>query len=444
MSEMIIRHVNVIPMDHNGVLENQRVEIVDGMITVLAPETAEADPEQNLKEIDGTGCFLIPGLMDMHVHLCDDVDYQSYLPYGVTTVRNMWGPVASNALRDQIARGEVVGPNIFNCSPIMDGDPPARPADEHNITLKTPEEAVAAVKQAQEDGFDYIKVYDNLPSDIYLAIMKTARELGLPVAGHVPHQVGIETVVEQGQASIEHQMYVSPEDVDLLLGSQTWLCVTHLVHALMDLSTITQEEIDVRYQDPRRKFVSKDTLDMWDMFRDLEKTRAMMKSFHDKTPFIVKTLENVTHENSQRFHAAAQEKGLKYLLGTDTPNPFLYPGSSIHDEMAALVKDFGSTPFQVLQMGTVYAAEWLGCAETAGSIAVGKQADLVLLTGNPLEDITQTANIKGVVKSGRWLGKQELDQVMEDLAAFYAAEAEKKAKEAEEAEAQADEKASTD
>lgn len=422
MEPLIIRHVNVVTMDQEGVLEDQQVRIENGLITAITPET-NGTGDLTAKQIDGTELYLIPGLTDMHVHLIDQVDYQSYLPYGVTTVRNMWGPVESNTLRDKINKGEVLGPNLFNCSPIMDGDPPARPVDEHNITLKTPEEAVTAVKQAKEDGFDYIKVYDNLPLDIYLAIMKTSKGLGMPVAGHVPYQVGIEAVIEQGQASIEHQMYVSPDHLDLLQEGDTWVCVTHLVHDLMDLSVITQEEIDHRFLDPRRQYLSKENLDMWDIYRDLEKARTMYESFHEKVPYILALLENVTKENSKRFHTAAQEKGLKLLLGTDTPNPFLYPGYSLHDEMAALVRDFGWTPFQVLQMGTVFAAEFLRCLDTAGSITKGKQADLVLLAGNPLEDISQTANIKAVIKSGQYLHKDTLDQILEHLASSYAAEA---------------------
>ncbi len=165
------------------------LRIHQGQIASIEQETAESD-------FDCDGCFVLPGLIDMHVHFPPTlaVGQQQqfsllFLAHGVTRVRDAGtADLSAFALRDRISNGTLVGPQIMSCGPIIDGDPPAFPT---NVCAETPEQASEAVRIAADEGADCIKVYNMLPGPAFEAIMTAADELGLPVMGHVPHNVGL-------------------------------------------------------------------------------------------------------------------------------------------------------------------------------------------------------------------------------------------------------------
>ena len=169
----------------------------------------------------------------MHMHLSSKGDLDLYLPNGVTTIRNMWGAPEFNTWRDQISAGELTGPNVFNCGQIMDGDPPVRPADTYNVTLNTPAEGRSEVFRMKGEGYDFIKVYTNLPLDIYDAIAVASKECGMNFIGHVPRAVEFEHVVEAGQHSVEHMSYVTMEDIEIAARSGIWICPTVIVQNMI-------------------------------------------------------------------------------------------------------------------------------------------------------------------------------------------------------------------
>lgn len=113
------------------------------------------------------------------------------------------------------------------------------------------------------------------------------------------------------------------------------------------------------------------------------------------------------------------EGGARLLVGTDTPNPFVVPGFSVHEELQNLV-DAGLTPYEALRTGTRDAAEFMGVLNEAGTISVGKRADLILLESNPLESITNARSRVGVMVRGRWYTANDLQKRLDALAASYA------------------------
>ncbi|MFW6079877.1 MAG: amidohydrolase family protein [Gemmatimonadota bacterium] len=190
--------VNVVPMTGPEALSDRTVIVRDGRIDAIGPRE-ETEIPADAERIDADGRFLLPGLIDMHVHL-SRADIDAYLAAGITTVRNMWGTPTVAQLRAEAAEGALV-PTIFSAGPGLDGDPPYWP---NSVVVEEADAAAEAVERQAADGWDFIKVYNSLEPGPYDAIIERARELGVTVVGHTPRPVGLERALEAGQASIEH------------------------------------------------------------------------------------------------------------------------------------------------------------------------------------------------------------------------------------------------
>jgi hypothetical protein len=188
--------VTVIPMDSERHLLHQTVVIRDGLIAELGPSAAVEVPA-SAERIDGTGLYLMPGLIDSHVHLRDPSELLSYLAHGVTTVVQLSGPSGNipnvEELRERVGRGEILGPTIYMSGRILDGDPPIFPGV--STIVRTPDEAREAVIAQLSAGVDVIKVYNNLRTDELQAVTSVAHELGLTVWGHIPRIDGRATAL---------------------------------------------------------------------------------------------------------------------------------------------------------------------------------------------------------------------------------------------------------
>src|SRR3990172_12229274 len=212
-------NVNVIPMDSERVLENQTVIVRDGVIELIGSSDQIEVPREALI-VDGRGKYLMPGLVDMHVHIQFEDDMLLWVANGVTSVRNMWGNTGKMlqfgfpdqlALRKQIEQGALFGPTIYTAGPVMEGSPAFHPLAE---VFDTPEAARESVAWQKAQGYDFIKVYDHLSPEVYQAIIAAARENDIPVIGHVPFAVGLDGVFASGQLTIEHLTgYIYPDAV---------------------------------------------------------------------------------------------------------------------------------------------------------------------------------------------------------------------------------------
>lgn len=362
--------VDVVPMDAPLVLHGQTVVTQGGRILMLGP-SGDVEVPAAARVIDGSGRWLVPGLADMHVHM-ERADVAEYLRYGITSVRNMWGTPSVAGLAAEIEDGELAGPTIYSTSPGLDGTPPTWPFTR---VVLDPADAEAAVAEQQAEGWRAIKVYQQLTRDVYTAIVDAAAARNLPVMGHVPHRVGLEGVLEARQHSIEHLGGIA-EHVTTVggRGTQAWRAI--------DETKVSGAATMIRQAGT------------W-VCPTLAVHRVLMQRYSaSEQEAIVRNQQRVLRE------LAAMNVGL--LVGTDSGIDATQPGISLHDELAEWVSA-GLEPYQALRAATADAARFLGEEAEFGQVAIGMRADLVLVSGNPLEDVRVLAAPDGVMLRGAWL-----------------------------------------
>jgi imidazolonepropionase-like amidohydrolase len=404
--------VTVLPMDCERLLPHQTVVVAGERIVAVGPVEEIPVPAQATR-IHGRGAYLLPGLADMHVHLGEDVAPVLFLANGVTTVRNMWGGASHLKLRDRIARAELLGPTVITSGPILDGAP------SRYTVVATADEATRAVAAQHADGYDFVKVYNNLEPVAYDAILAAAARYGMPVAGHVPRPVGLPRVLASGQRSIEHlRGYVSPTgrgnlpDEDAVPGlaaltrdAGVWNCPTLVLREHQ-----VPEQVERLNTCPEARFLPPRLLARWRASWAEDRTRASAADW---------ARMREANRRRQQLVKAFHDTGARLLLGTDAPNPGVLPGFAVHDELRQFV-EAGLTPYAALRAGTADAAEFLGAAGEFGVVATGARADLLLLEGNPLADLRHAARPLGVMVGGRWLPRQDLEGFLDDLATSIA------------------------
>ncbi len=411
--------VHVLPMTPGvGVLPNHTVLVRGGRIAMIGPAGDVQVPPGALR-IEGEGRYLMPGLADMHVHLEYSRDpelLKLFLANGVTTVRSMDGRPYILGWKRAVAAGELLAPTIYTAGPLLDGDPPLR---DDNTVVRTAEEARAEVLAQADAGYDFVKVYGNLSEEAYRAVLAAAAERGLPVAGHLPRGVTVEEALRSGQRSIEHAATfgeaVEADDSpfrDRFHWSKLFLAMP-VDSARMEAvareaarsgawitPTLIQAERGLAPPDsvaawiaaPETALLPRDAVEFWKAEAERNASRMDAADW-----------ERVRRgrENRERLVRTLYRAGARLLVGTDTPNPFVVPGFSVLGELRSFV-DAGLPRSAVLAAATRGAAEALGEIEEFGTVEAGKRADLLLLSGNPLEDLDALRNPEGVMVRGRF------------------------------------------
>jgi imidazolonepropionase-like amidohydrolase len=318
------------------------------------------------------------------------------------------------AVREQVRRGEIIGPRMI-LARMIDGPEKAWPPPL-NTWVKTAAEASAAVRRAKADGYDKMKVYSFLNKESYDAIIATARELKMEVMGHVPMALSVEYVLQNGQKAIAHSEEVAkhtasydPERIDyyakLVAGSGAWMIPTLVTtHNFLDLF----DDPDGVFKRPGAEY-----------FRHPMQRGAwtfMVDNLYKPIPPEHRAKLREAYVKFQRpLTKAIHDKGGKLLAGSDALMPGLIAGFSLHGELQEFV-DVGLTPFQALRTATTSPFEYLGESDK-GTIELGKQSDLLLLDDNPLVNVSAASKIAGVLMRGRWIGAAEIDKRMQAIAA---------------------------
>ncbi|MDA1095154.1 MAG: amidohydrolase family protein [Acidobacteria bacterium] len=428
--------VTVLPMSGPSgavVLENQTVVVANRRIASVNP-TDTVEVADGVLVVEAEGHYLMPGLADMHGHLPGrpllPLDSKNllflYVANGVTTVRGMQGDRSQFTTRDQLARGETIGPRLFVGSTAMRG------AD-----VTTPEQSAQLVREYHQNGYDLIKIHEGLTREVYDAAAATANELGIPFGGHVPDTVGLWRALEAGQTSIDHlDNYIEalvpdedqpaeppgsesdglaellelvdetriPEVVRATRAAGAWVVPTMVLWETAFYGQ--QSSAELRTSRPEIRYMPPEVVTQWERAVDERLASSDLAVNHRVSDL------------RRSMLTALSEGGAPLLLGTDSPQIFSVPGFSMHREMALWV-ELGMTPYEVLEIATRRAAEYFDATDDFGSIAVGHRADLLLLTANPIDDIANVASRAGVMVNGRWIPETDIQERLAAIATTY-------------------------
>ncbi len=418
-----VRNVNIIPMTiENNVLENATILIENGKIASIN----KAVPE-DVDIIEGKGKWLIPGLIDMHVHNMADIDFSSshptkgvnlftddqdfmllYIANGVTTAFELEGRVEHFGQRNAIARGSVIGPRIA-LAYLVDG------GDSGNVA-NTPSDGRQTVRIAKAQGYEFIKVYSHLNIETYKAIIDEANKQEMKVIGHIPNIFKGRTkeafvphfdmVAHAEEFSSQTDIYTYKEAQRLAKMAKdngTWVTPN-----LSNLVKVAEQarSLDGILHSPNFKYVHPLMQSKWITSNQYNRgTNVERIAYFDKLVDFHVTLVK-----------AFIEADVPMVAGTDAGTSGIIWGFSLHDELELLV-EAGLTPEQALASASRLPATWLEIGDKIGTVEVGKYADLILLDANPLDNISNTRKISGVFVNGRWVSKEKIDVMLADLAA---------------------------
>lgn len=402
---LAIVDVTVIPVATDGVLPRQTVVIRDGRVVALGPSASVRAPV-GARVIDGRGKYLIPGLVDAHVHLEEEADLPQFVASGVTTVRDLMGSPETLAWRARTANATVIGPRIVAAGPLFAG--PQVPWRSKFVT-QDPDSARAEVRRQRAAGYDLIKIYDGLTAAVYAAVMDEAKTLGIAATGHIPTSVHLSGVLAARQ-NLEHTDKVvfdvwahalDTTRIDSVARAiaAAGVTVTPTIASMQQLARVGSGGFDSLLARPEARRVGPVTLDVWCKYTSrLRGSRATAGSrYNSWTDFQMKLI------------MAEQRASVPLLAGTDYPNAMLAPGSGLIEELVAL-RESGLSNREVLRAATLNAGRAISDS-TSGLIAAGARADLVLLDASPLADIRALTRIDGVVLNGRWFPRTELDSI---------------------------------
>lgn len=403
---------SVIPMDREHVLENHTVIVRGDRIVEVGPAASVRVPA-GAQRVEARGKFIIPGLAEMHGHvpppnapvqLIENTLFL-YVANGITTVRGMLGAPGQLELRERTRRGEVIGPTLYLAGPSFNGN-----------SVNAPAQAEQMVREQKAAGWDLLKVHPGLTRQEFDAMARTAKEVGIDFAGHVPQEVGLLHALEMGQRTFDHldgyMEYLNggegpiPEERLRDAARRTKAANAWVVPTMVLWETLMGvPELEELTAFPELRYMPENTVTQW--------TNAHRNRLAN--PQMNREVGRLMAENRKRLLGVMQKEGVGILMGTDAPQQFSVPGFSLHREMALMV-EAGMTPYEVLTSGTLAVGRYFADKDRFGTIAAGQRADLILLDANPLTDIGNVARSSGVMVRGRWLPKAELDRRLGEIA----------------------------
>jgi imidazolonepropionase-like amidohydrolase len=374
------------------VIDDGKVSRVGLASTIQLPATTHIVP--------GKGKFLMPGLWDMHVHLY----YKQYLPlfvaFGITGVQDMGSEFSKvSAWRDEIEKGTAIGPRIITSGPPVDGgssDDPKLPM----LVARTADQARVAFDQLYKMDVDFIKVLSRLPREAYFALAEQARHWDLRMVGHVPSNVTAQEAVEARQKSLEH-----------MFGITKSVATEQEAAKFFQRCTLTGTRVSP-------------TLVLWLRMSHIDDTKLMSDPQLQMIPSSIReTWADVSDDASLKIQIwriyrlvwLAKQAKTEILAGTDTGDPYVIPGVALHDELEQLV-EAGLTPREALEAATLAPARFFETEKEMGAIEKGKLADMVLLNGDPLNDIRNVRKVEAVFTHGRLYARKDLDAILDAAA----------------------------
>jgi imidazolonepropionase-like amidohydrolase len=426
--ELLVRDATILSMDEESPRRGS-VLVRGDRIEYVGP-TDSLPPAPNAQVVDGSGRFLIPGLIDMHTHVSKTRG--SSLPLlvsaGVTTVRDVGGDLEELlAWRREIDAGTRLGPRLLIAGPYLESASNAarqhatpasemvEPTERTRVGVGTPADAERIISGLAARGVDHIKIRTTTDRDTYLAIGAAAKRHHLSLAGHI-QPYSPEDILASGQASLEHGFYPPLDerpDVDrrsffARLAARGVAIVPTLV-VLERLGTPGDEELKRRVADADNPPNGKRMLSA---YLRADWREQLAEQGPERRPLYRRLQENI-----RRDLRDMQAAGVRILAGTDIGVLNVVPGVSLHEELALLVRDANLSPLGALRAATRDAAVFLGRKQEIGTIAAGRMANLILLDADPLADIAHVSRISAVVLRGRLFDRTALTRLVDDVSA---------------------------
>tara|TARA_B100000530_G_scaffold200541_1_gene127786 strand:- start:1647 stop:2918 length:1272 start_codon:yes stop_codon:yes gene_type:complete len=404
--------------------------------------------------IDATGKYLIPGLWDAHIHFSFDTNLAPYMPglflaHGVTSVRDTGGPIDLVVkMKDLSLNDSIKNPNVYIAGPLIDGTPnvynnssPSFPllSIENNDIIEIESNVLGIVDRE----VDFLKAYEMLTENQFLALMRIAKKRNLNVTGHIPLSMTLFSAVNSGLNGIEHlrnlalsvasnsdelykerlELLKNPDD---LPGSD----LRSLIHSKQRMRALDSIDYN-KFEEAADLLVSKNvwqtpTLLLYRNFSQRTYTDPSFIPELNKLPNQIKQkwIKEITEtativdKNGLRYSkwlestvGKLHKKNVPFMAGTDTPIGYLIPGRSLHIELEVLVES-GFSNLEAIKTATVNPATFFGIQDKTGRIKNGYKADLVILNSNPLDLIRNTQDISSVIKNGHLLSRKSLDSLM--------------------------------
>ena len=453
---IIFENVNIIDAVE-GLRANQTVIIKGNKIAIIKNAKKIRNPSNSLI-IDGAGKYLIPGLWDAHVHLSynrdiEDVMFPLFIVNGITSIRDTGGHM--DLLKRLVKKSKElngISPRVFIAGPLIDGVPSVYDGSSRGmpnlaIGAATVEDVIRIVDSLSEEGVNQIKAYEMLSPEVFEALLKRAKEKGLLVTGHVPLSMDVVEASNLGLRGMEHmrnlEMACSANYDSLLIDRKRMISegadlsgsrLRSMLHSAQRQHSV--ESMDEQRRDYVLSQLAKNntwqipTLTIATSGANRVYARESWRNNFRYLPEPVRSQWTNNTERSSEGSASLSSKkfgswaynmvksisdaGIKIMAGTDSPIAYLTPGFSLHEELRLLVHS-GLSPMQALEAATIRPAQFFSLDKKMGRIKKGMLADLLLLDANPLDDITNTQKILGVMKNGNFMDRNYLDGILMDL-----------------------------
>ncbi|MBN8650584.1 MAG: amidohydrolase family protein [Cytophagales bacterium] len=447
---IFIKAINIIDVTSGHLLRNRDIIVRDNVITHI--DTAGVlMPDTTFILIDGTNKFLMPGLWDMHTHSTQHsewVHHPLFIANGITGIRDMSGQLnrrdsyfAGSRERliwnDELGKNKRVTPRyVLQSSFQIDGAFSVPEGFPEFFKLQKSEDVDSLLRFYKNENVDFIKVYDQIPLNGYEMLATQAPKYGMHVAGHKPRSVSLEDAVSLGQKSFEHGRIFLTEcfpQADSLRTAKNWRAFfskakasmvndfnlelakklmhqmkAHHAHWTPTLQTLKFEAFahePAFLQNPNLKYIPYLSKKLWwdSDVRNNAKRNLSRDGKNISAAFYYAAMGQIK---------VANEVGVPIMTGTDVSDSYIFPGFSIHTELEDLTKS-GLSNLEALQSATIVPVKFVGAEKDYGTIEIGKIADLIILDKNPLDDITYSKTIYGVILNGIYYDSDKLNELKE-------------------------------